>query len=210
MTGDVADMLARSRSGSILDLRAPAHLRAGVLSLWSSRAGVAAIEFALLMPVFLFLFVGVVDLGMMLFQDYELDQAVAAGAEYAAVNPSNVSSTGGATLASSIATAVESANGSAWANDVVVVNDGPTVTVTGGAAVSSGTASNADSCYCPSGSPPSWSWGSAATCGSSCSGGGSAGKFVTITATAVYNPLLAGFAFITSRTLRQSAVVETQ
>jgi Flp pilus assembly protein TadG len=178
-------------------------------ALCHSHAGVAAIEFAFIMPVFLFLLVGVVDLGMMLFQDYELDQAVAAGAEYAAVNPSEVGSAGATTLASSIAEAVESANGNGWANDVVVVNDGPTATVTnGGTPTVTGTYSS--SCYCPTGSPPSWSWGSATTCGSNCSGGGSAGQFVTITATAVYNPLLAGFAFITSSTLRQSAVVETQ
>ncbi|HEX3667024.1 MAG TPA: TadE/TadG family type IV pilus assembly protein [Rhizomicrobium sp.] len=191
--------LPRSRGANI-------HL----LPFWRSRSGVAAIEFAFLMPVFLILFVGIVDLGMMLVQDYRLDQAVAAGEEYAAVNGSSVNSTNGASLASSIATAVENANGTAWANDVVVVNNGPSVTVASGTATSGGTASNADSCYCPTGSPPNWTWGSAATCGSSCSGGSTAGKFVTITATASYTPLLGLYRFINSGTLRQSAVVQTQ
>jgi hypothetical protein len=48
------------------------------------------------------------------------------------------------------------------------------------------------------------------TCGASCSGSGTAGKFVTITATAAYTPLLNLYTFINNGTLRQSAVVETQ
>jgi len=184
--------------------------RRGLRALWRSKGAIAAVEFAIIMPVFLTLFMGVVDLGMMLLQEYKLDQAVAAGAEYAAVNPSSVNSTSGASLASSIATAVESANGSAWANDVVVVNNGPTVTVTNGTSTSSGTSTNANNCYCPTGSPPNWTWGSSMTCGASCSGGGSAGKFVTITATASYTPLITIYHFISSSTLRQSATVETQ
>jgi Flp pilus assembly protein TadG len=179
-------------------------------AMWRSCSAIAAIEFAFLMPVFLVMFVGIVDLGMMLVQDYRLDQAVAAGAEYAAINASSVNSTSGGTLASNIATAVASANGSAWANDTVVVNNGPAVTVTAGTAAASGTASNADSCYCPTGSPPNWTWGSSATCGANCAGTGKAGKFVTITATSSYTPLLALYHFINSGTLRQSAVVETQ
>jgi len=179
-------------------------------AIWRSRSAIAAVEFAFIMPVFLILFIGIADLGLMLVEDYRLDQAVAAGAEYAAINASSVNSTSGATLASSIATAVENANGTAWANDTVVVNDGPSETITNGTATAGGTAANANSCYCPTGSPPSWSWGTAATCGSSCSGGGTAGKFVTITATATYTPLLTLYHFITSSTLQQSAVVETQ
>jgi Flp pilus assembly protein TadG len=187
-----------------------ARLLGRLRALWGSNAAAAAVEFAFIMPVFLIIMIGAVDLGMMLFEDYKLEQAVAGGAEYAAVNTASVNSTSGATLASSIATAVESANGSGWANDVVVVNNGPSVTVTNGSATSGGTASNADSCYCPTGSPPNWTWGSSMTCGASCSGGGTAGKFVTITATASYTPLLTGYGFIGGNTLRQSATVEAQ
>jgi len=89
--------------------------------------GLAAIEFALVVPVFLLILVGAVDLGGMLYTSYQLETAVAAGAEYAALNGSNVNSTSGATLASSIAGVVENANGATWANDSVVVNDGPSV-----------------------------------------------------------------------------------
>lgn len=175
-----------------------------------ANSGVAAIEFALIVPVFLTIFVGMIDLGEILYTDYQLDSAVAAGAEYAAVNATEVNSTSGATLASNIATVVENANGTAWANNGVVVNNGPSVTVQGGSVSPGGTASNADQCYCPTGTPPGWSWGSAATCGSTCPNGGVAGKFVTVTATVSYTPLLSTYGLVQNGTLTQSAVVETQ
>src|SRR5579862_1781790 len=112
-------------------------------SLLRARDAIAAIEFAFMTPVFLAVFVGMVDLGMMLFQDYQLDQAVAAGEQYAIVNASSVNSTNGAALAASIATTIENANGTAWAGDVVVVNHGPTMTISGGSGSPSGTAANA-------------------------------------------------------------------
>jgi Flp pilus assembly protein TadG len=172
--------------------------------------GLAAIEFAMLVPVYLLILVGAVDMGGMLYSSYQLETAVAAGSEYAALNSANVTSANGASLATSIATVVENANGSAWANNTVIVNNGPTVTVTSGTAASSGTASNADSCYCPTGSPPNWVWGSAVTCGSSCTGGGEGGKFVTITATVAYTPLLTSFGLVHNGTLTQNATVEVQ
>jgi len=173
-------------------------------------SGIAAVEFAILVPVMLILLMGGTDLGQMLYAYYRLDQAVAAGAEYAALNATSVNSTSGAALASSIATVVESANGTAWANDTIVVNNGPTVTMTGGAAGSSGTASNADSYYCLTGSPGSWSWGTAHSTQVSCGATGTAGKFVTVTATYSYHPVLKIYSFITDSTLSQSSAVETQ
>jgi Flp pilus assembly protein TadG len=173
-------------------------------------SGLAAIEFAMLVPVYLLILVGAVDMGGMLYTSYQLETAVAAGSEYAAVNSTSVNATNGATLASSIAGIVENANGSAWANDTIVVNNGPSVTVTSGTAASGGTPSNAGNCYCPTGAPPNWAWGSAATCGSSCAGGGQAGKFVTITASVAYSPLLSTFGLIKNGTLTQNATVEVQ
>jgi Flp pilus assembly protein TadG len=172
--------------------------------------GLAAIEFAMLLPVYLLILVGAVDMGGMLYTSYQLESAVAAGSEYAALNSANVNGTNGATLASSIAGIVENANGSAWANDTVVVNNGPAVTVTGGSVSSSGTATNANSCYCPAGSPPNWVWGGAATCGSTCAGGSQAGKFVTITGSVTYTPLLSTFGLIKNGTLTQNATVQVQ
>ena len=174
--------------------------------------GIAAVEFAFIVPVFLILLMGAVDISQMLLAYYRLDQAVAAGAQYAVLNASNVNSTNGSSLASNIANVVANANGTASANDTVVVNNGPAVTVTNGSSSSSGTASNADSCYCPTGSPPTWTWGSSKTCSSNCDGGvvGQSGKYVTVTASVAYTPILKIYTFINNSTLTQSAAVRTQ
>lgn len=173
-------------------------------------AGTAAVEFAMYGMVFLMIFAGTVDLGLVLLVDYRMDGAVAAAAQYAAINTASVNSSSGANLASAISGIVANTNGAAWQDSTVVINNGPTVTVTGGSPTSSGTAANADSCYCPTGSPPNWSWGSSRTCGSSCTAGGIAGKFVTITARHNVNPLFGAFGFVHSGTITRSALVETQ
>jgi hypothetical protein len=100
-----------------------------------------------------------------------------------------VTSASGAALASNIATMVTTSG-------VVVVNNGPKVTITNGAPSSSGTATNANSCYCPTGSPTSWAWGSAVICGNACTGGGLAGKFVTVTASFNFTPLFLSYGFV--------------
>lgn len=192
-------------------MRAPKFRPISVLRGARAESGIAAVEFALLVPMFLILMMGVIDVGQMLFAYYELDQAVAAGAEYAALNAANVTSTNGGALASTIATTVVNANGTNWANDTVVVNNGPAVTVTGGSAVSGGTATKADEYYCLTGSSPNWSWGTGYLSQSPCTpGSGTAGKYVTITATYAYVPLLQIYSFIQSSTLSQSAAVQTQ
>lgn len=170
----------------------------------------AAVEFAFLVPVLLGMFCGIVDISQMLYAYYQLDQAVAAGAQYAVLNAANVTSTSGASLASSIATVVENANGSAWANDTIVVNDGPTVTVTGGSASSSGTASNADSYYCLTGSQPSWTWGTGSTTQVTCSNGDTAGKYVTVSASYAYVPIVALPGVFSNTTLTESTAVRVQ
>ena len=172
--------------------------------------GVAAIEFAFLVPVFAILFAGIVDISQMLYGYYQLDQAVAAGAQYAVLNAANVTSSTGAALATSIATVVENANGTAWTNDTVVVNNGPTTTVTNGSASSSGTAANADSYYCVTGTEMNWTWGTAYSTQTNCSGGDTAGKYVTITATYNYVPWVAIYNIFSNQTLNQSAAVRVQ
>ncbi len=174
--------------------------------------GVAAVEFALLTPVFCLLMAGVIDLGGALFTKFKLDSAVTAGANYAQVNASNVNSTNGASLATNIATIVETSQGSGWADDGVVVNNGPSTTTTGGTQSTGGTLTNADACYCPSGTAGSFSWGSSTTCGSVCPGSntGYAGKFVTITATKTYSPIFSSYGIVQNDTITATSVVQVQ
>lgn len=180
-------------------------------SFFGDEHGVAAIEFAFVAPMFCLLLVGAIDLGGALFVQFKLDSAVTAGANFAQVNASNVSSTNGQTLANNIATIVETSQGSGWANDVVVVNNGPSTTVASGSATTSGTASNADACYCPSGTAGSFTWGASSTCGASCgAGAGYAGKFVTITANRTYTPIFSNYGVVKNDTITASVVVQVQ
>ena len=81
-----------------------------------ANAGMAAIEFAVIVPCSYVLLMGAVDMGQMLFAYYKLDQAVASGSQYAVLNCVLVNSTSGTTLANNIATIVEkAADGTAWA-----------------------------------------------------------------------------------------------
>jgi Flp pilus assembly protein TadG len=176
------------------------------------RRGVAAVEFALVTPIFCLLLAGIVDLGGALFTKFKLDSAVTAGANFAQVNAGNVNSTNGQTLANNIATIVETSQGSSWADDGVVVNNGPIATVSSGTATPSGTASNADVCYCPTGTPGSFTWGSSVTCGNVCPGtnAGYAGKFVTITASHSYAPIFSSYGIVQNNTISASVAVQVQ
>lgn len=172
--------------------------------------GVAAVEFALAAPVVIMILVALVDLGSVLFIRFQLDSAVAAGANYALVNGSSVSSTNGAALASTLAGVVSSSQGTNSADSSITVNNGPAAGSSGGTVSTSGTASSADSCYCPTGAGATMAWGSSQTCGSTCAGGGYAGKFVVLTASRSYSPLLTGYGFATSGTVSTTSVVQVQ
>jgi Flp pilus assembly protein TadG len=184
-----------------------------MLRLLSARENrcVAALEFALLAPVFVMVFAGVVDLGNALYTWSKVEAALAVGANYALTHTGQVNSTNGAALASSIATVVSGTNAGTAANTTVVVNNGPTVVVTSGTAASSGTAANADSCYCPTGTPGSWTWGTAVTCANACPNSTTtAGRFVTITASYSFTAFFAGYGFVTNGAITGGAAVQTQ
>jgi Flp pilus assembly protein TadG len=190
--------------------RFPGRRRAA--RLWADRRGVAAVEFALMTPVFALLLAGIVDLGGALYTKFKLDAAVTAGANYAQINAANVSSTNGQTLASNVATIVETSQGSGWADDGVVVNNGPSTNVSSGTPSNSGTVSNADLCYCPSGTPGSFTWGNSTTCGTACPGSdtGYAGKFVTIVATRQYTPIFSSYGIVQNNAITAAAAVQVQ
>ncbi len=179
-------------------------------ALRADRRGVAAVEFALIAPIFCVMLVAAVDFGGVLHTKFELDSAISAGANYALVNAAQVSSTNGASLGNVVATIVETSQGSGWANDSIVVNNGPSTTVNSGASTASGTASNADSCYCPSLSSSTVTWGAAATCGASCPAGGVAGKFVQISASHTYQPMFSSYGLVQNSSITSSAFVQVQ
>jgi Flp pilus assembly protein TadG len=157
-------------------------------------AGVASIEFAIYATVFLMITAATVDIGLLLFTNSELDAAVSAGAQYAVNNAAKIAQDPGG-LSAEISNLVDNANGTSWATSTINVNNGNDQT----------------GCYCPTGSPGNWSWGSTATCGSACgSGNGVAGQFVAITATTNVAPIFSAFGFVPSGAVSRYAIVETQ
>ncbi len=179
--------------------------------LWRRRHGTAAVEMALIAPLLLTLFAGIIDFARAYDQEIQLSSAVAAAAQYALINVASINSTGAAALASTLSGIVANSNGANWAGATVTVNNGATNTLTNGKPTSSGTAANANSCFCPTGtSAAAWSFGVAANCGSACAGGTLAGKFVTITGTRAFTAIFVNYGLIGNITLQQSIVVQAQ
>jgi len=174
------------------------------------RRGVAAVEFVVLAPIFLLIMAGLVDFGGVLYTKFGLGAAVSAASNYAAIQIANVNSTGGSTLAASLATVAANAQGTAWANAAVTVNAGPSAASTAGVVTASGTASAADACYCPTGTAAALTWGSAVACAAVCPAGGYAGKFVLIKASKTYSPFFSSYGLVTAGTLSTSSIVQVQ
>ena len=188
--------------------RSPARRPASAFA--SDRRGSAAVEFSLLLPVFCLLLVGIVDFGGAVYAKFRLNSAVSAGSNFAIVNASNVSAASGPALATSIANIMGLSSTSASTSATIVVNNGPTAARSGSSTLASGTASNADSCYCPTLSGTSVTWGATKTCGSTCTGGGVAGKFVSIVAQQSYTPSFSNYNIVHNNTITSRAVVQAQ
>ena len=175
------------------------------------RHGTAAVELALIAPMLLTLFAGIIDFARVFDQEIALSGVVASAAQYALLNVASINSSSAASLAATLSGIVANSNGAAWAGATVSVNGGSTSTVASGSTTSGGTAANANSCWCPTGaSSAAWAFGTAATCGSACTGGTLAGKFVTITGTRAFSAIFGNFGLISNRTLHQSAIVQAQ
>jgi Flp pilus assembly protein TadG len=165
-----------------------ASLRAGALfrRAWrgfaGARGGVSAVEFALVVPVALFLFAGVVDYGLGFYLQMEAQQAAQAGTEYAVThgfNPAAKSTDSNSSAA--ISKAVTSA------------------TVFSGIA-----ASPAPTSYCGCASA---SGVVKQDCGTTCDDGTAAGTYLTVSASGTYNTLVPYPLIRNSFTLIGSATV---
>lgn len=178
--------------------RVVADVLKGVRRLLRSRqpranAGVAALEFALYSTLILVVLAGTLDLGMELYTEFQLDNAVNAGAQYVMNNAALVG-TSPSTLSSTTQSLVANSNGAGWATATVNVNN----------------SNDSSGCYCPTGTPGNWTWGSKVSCGSSCSGSGVGGQFVTITASRPITPLFPAFTFVQSGSVSRHALIETE
>lgn len=174
------------------------------------RVGASAVEFAIIAPVLALLFVGIFDIGQLLFVRFRLNAAAASGTGFAIAKAAQVNATDGATLAAQIAALARSDSGTNVATVRVDLNNGPIATASGtGTVETSGTAANADKCWCPQASP--FTWGAAVTCGTACPGAATiAGKFVRVTISRPYTALFSTYGLVSNSTITVTSTVETQ
>lgn len=157
----------------------------------SDRRAASLVEFALVTPIFLAVLGASIDLGLAVRTKFILSSTLTTASNYALNNAAKAESTDGSTLAQNLATLIASANGTNWANASVTVNNGPTASVNGGSLTTGGTASSANNYYCPTGSGASISWGTGTTTSGTCSATGTVGgKFIVLTASRAYSPML--------------------
>lgn len=175
-----------------------------------NRDGVSAIEFALVVPVLLLIIAGIVDIGGALKAKFDLNASVSAASNFVLHNADNVTAAKGGDLATQVAVIAGGGLSNGRGVVSVSVNGGPGVSVTDGASQTQAGGSNADLCFCPSRNGNTVSFGAAVACGTQCASGGTAGKFVVISASKPHNPLFGGFGVIETGNVNVMAVVQPQ
>jgi Flp pilus assembly protein TadG len=151
--------------------------------------GVAAVEFAITLPLLVILLGGVTDFGIIYYRQSCLSTAVAAGAQYANL----IDQRSPPVSATNIQNVMRAAAAQSMSNASVTP-----------------TASNPALCYCITGASPS-STLTAATCGAACASGGTAGKYVQLTLTTNYTPMFPALSrVIGTQTLSKTAWVPLQ
>jgi Flp pilus assembly protein TadG len=151
---------------------------------------VAAVEFAIALPLLVLFMGGVTDFGIIYYRQSGLSTAVAAGAEYASLTDQR-------------SPPVTEANIQTVMTAAAAQSLGSNITVTS-------TASNPATCYCITGTSPS-STLTSATCGTTCTSGGTAGKYVQLTLSTNYAPIFPLLSMVSgTQTLSKTAWVPLQ
>jgi Flp pilus assembly protein TadG len=176
----------RALSGRLTALLRPRHAWIGALA--RDRRGMSAVEFGLAAPIFLGALSPVIDIGMAFSHQIRVNQAVEAGAQYAAMNAYNPTN---------------------WASNIQsAVTNATTMSVTPSV--------GSETCGCPnSTSTAIESHDTVTTCGTqnggtACSDGSQPGYYVTISATSTYTSVMPYSILGSSRTLSSQAVVRIQ
>jgi len=146
----------------------------------AARQATAALEFAMASPLLIVLLGGAADYGLAQYYKTNLANAVAAGAEYAYLTGTTVTST----------------------NIQTVITN--TMFLPSGASANLSITITGPKGYCVTGSGPTMS---AATAGSTCSDGSTAGTYVIISATYTNTGIMRGFMSTLSQPMTESATV---
>ncbi|MGP4727593.1 TadE/TadG family type IV pilus assembly protein [Agrobacterium deltaense] len=178
--------------------------------LGEDRGGNAAIEFALIAPILAIILAGSTDLGLLIFSRFQLEATISDSTSYAMVHADQVGAENGDDLAAKIATIVASEDTSGDTTASIVVNNGAQANYGGMKIKLGGAASHANACYCPTGTASSLIWGQQRSCGTFCSDGAPAGKYIAITAKQTYAPLFSSYGIVKDGFIYASAIVRTQ
>ncbi|MBX9761198.1 MAG: pilus assembly protein [Beijerinckiaceae bacterium] len=174
--------------------------------------GTAAVEFSLVLPAFALVITAMVDVGSGVYMKSRLSTSVSAASSYslmnaAKVNPADV---GGLANLLSQVTAGSATTGVVDINNAIRITRQPgSGTTTSGGQTTTNIASNANACWCPTVSAGAVSWGGSVSCGSSCSGGGTAGKFVWVELRNTFTPIVSAYGVV-GNSIAATAMVRVQ
>ncbi|MEI6439297.1 MAG: TadE/TadG family type IV pilus assembly protein [Alphaproteobacteria bacterium] len=171
--------------------------------------GIAAVEFAITVPVLFLIVAATCNFGSIIYAKYNMEKSLSAASNYVLINSSLVSSSTSDALALNIANIVSHTGNSSVSADVLINNGSAASVGLDGTVSTSGTASIVDSCYCPNASGGSLTWGSSMTCGGGCPDGSTAGRFVQITITTAYAPIIPITGMASSSSIRSTTLVRT-
>jgi Flp pilus assembly protein TadG len=160
--------------------------------------GVSALEFAIMATIYSVVLAGVVNVSGAIYTRFQLETAIASAQSYVLTQTGSVNAASAASLGDTLARMTHHAAGSIRPEADIDVNDGAedqdaedtTASGEDDTVTATGTAAQADSCYCPTVAGNAVTWGTSKTCGSTCLGGGVAGKYVFTKAVATYTPLI--------------------
>lgn len=175
-----------------------------------AQAGVSAVEFAMIAPLFVLILAGVADIGAVLHTKFRLNSAMSAGANYAMVNGGQMEADGGETLATALVSILTDTPFGDAAGSYVQVNGGVSMSFADGRTSIENGPGNAGKCYCPAASGSGVDWGPAMACQTACSGGGLAGKYVLMSVTVPHSPLFGSYGIAEDGRVSVRAVVQVR
>lgn len=164
--------------------------------------GAAAVEFALLAPVFVLVLAVTLEIGLAIQQKFQLVSVLTAAA-----NQTLTIQTQDDASANQAAEQIASlmAGGTRMAR--VDVNNSVTATMTPDGTTLSQTGADSTRCYCPTRADAGLSWGSPTECDQPCANGSTAGRFVEITVQVPFIPVLGAYGMFAGDMLRSAAIV---
>lgn len=170
------------------------------------QAGSAGVEFTLIAPVFALLLAAVFEIGLVMRAQFALISSVSAAANHTLSLGDTIDGASAQNVAAIIAALAAGTDRSATVN----LNNAVMAHFDHGNIAFLDSSGDISSCYCALRLDGAFSWGSAASCGAPCSDGSVAGRFVEISATVPFRPMLGLYGEFIDQTLQNSAVVRLQ